>query len=216
MKITKEQKIYGSVLVLAIGAFLFDRTLFQPAPAEAQPAAELLIKTANDVKGGAGGARAAQAKGATQASSPILGVGRGLAQRLAAAAKRQCLDVNCPDDAFALAPVWWSVKTVEAPVIGPGSRTDISNDDRERAADFARHQLDAVIIRGQVGYAIIDKTEGVYVGETFDKFKLVSVTRTSATFVSGPVRVVLRLHADSKLKGDDGVITDKPGRHQTK
>src|SRR4051794_38093929 len=104
MKMTKEQKIYAAVLGVAIGAFICDRTLFQPAPAEAQPAAELLVKSPSDAKTGSVAApRNTQAKGVAQTSSPILGVGRGLGQRLAAAAKRQCLDVNCPADAFALA-----------------------------------------------------------------------------------------------------------------
>jgi hypothetical protein len=219
IKITKEQKIYGAVLALAALALLCDRAFFQPAVAEAHSSADLLIKRpTDDARPGTPGPRGAHPKGASSASSPILGAGRGLAQRLVSSAKVRCVDVNCPDDAFALAPIWWATTAPEIKVIGLSRKTDISDADHERAAAFARHRLDAVIIRGQSGYVIIDKTEGVYVGETFEHFKLVSVTKTSATFVSGPVRVELRIQGDSKLKGGSGVIenTARETQEETK
>ena len=41
MKLTKQQKIYGAVMVLAGGAFIWDRTTSGPAKAEGQTPADL-------------------------------------------------------------------------------------------------------------------------------------------------------------------------------
>jgi hypothetical protein len=209
MKLTTEQKVYGGILALAAFAFMCDRAFFAPAEAEANSSADLLIKRPADAKPGAPVARGARAAAGLPSTLPILGAGHGLAQRLAASAKALCLDVNCPDDAFALAPIWWATKAPEVSIIGPKPKNEISSADRELAANFARHTLDAVFVSGQRGYAIIDRTEGVYVNETFDNFKLVSVTKTSATFIFGPVRVDLHLQRDPKLRSDSGVIDNR-------
>ena len=205
MKLTKQQKIYGAVMVLAGGAFIWDRATSGPAKVEGQTPADLLVQHDRPAAMGA----PSLPLNSTGTASPS-GAQRGVEQRLAAVAGAECLDPSSADDAFALSAMWRAKRLPEPADPGPSVKPIDPRADREMAAAFIkRHQLGAVMVRGNRGYAIIDKT-GVFVGQTYDHFKLLSVTKTAAVFACGEVRVELRLEGSATLKGDGGVIENAP------
>ena len=193
MTLTKSQKMYGAVMLLAAGAFVYDRATSGPSVAEA-----------------------IAAKDALPVSEPLsLVIGPeglierdGLNSRLANLARAQCLDSSSSDNAFAMPPVWAPAMWQEAT---QNSVTPSDIEANKMLVDaFRLHHLDAVIV-GQRGYANVDG-QGVFAGESLEGFKLLYVTKSSAVFGLEGMRVELRLPIDSKLRGKGGVIENGPKR----
>jgi hypothetical protein len=194
MTLTKSQKIYGAAMLVAAGAFVWDRATSGPAPVEASaPRKETpaLLETSSLI------------------TIPELPADRnGLSQRLSSLARQQCLDAAAPDNAFGIPPEWLPEKPAPVPTV-PVVPAEVETNKRLAEA-FRSHRLDAVMV-GLRGYANVDG-QGVFIGETFDKFTLLSVTKSSAIFGLDGVQVELRLAVDAKINRKGGVIDNASPR----
>ena len=181
MALTKQQIAYGAVLVTAVAAFIWDRAAQGPAPAGAAAPAPV----ASAVK--------------SQPMRIDAGEPGALGEQLQALARTQQLDLNAVDNAFALAPSWPRKQDS-----GNSNAATRPTEEAVLADAFVKgHKLDAVMVRLRGGLVMLDG-KALLVGQSIDKFKLVSVTRTTATFAHGETRVVLRLAADGKPGPDGG------------
>jgi hypothetical protein len=173
---------------------VWDRSSSSPAPAAAAEApAALLISPSTPI--------AHAAKPVTETSS--------IGARLIELAAAQNIDPAQGGSAFTLPETWPTVRKVEiAPAATRPAQIDL---DRLASEDFIhKHHLDAVMVRAvnnEAGIAIVDG-QSVTVGHTFDRFKLVSVSKTTAVFRRGRVQMEMRLAAASKLKRDGATIAD--------
>jgi hypothetical protein len=196
MTVTRSQKACGVVLAVAVTAFVWDRSSSgSPAAASAAPAS--LLVPHEPVAAGSDA-------GKTNTSDALWRA--GWASRLNAIAREQCLDASGAGDAFAISTPW----TVEKPVEVIASTQPAVNVNKELADAFRRHRLDAVVV-GHRGYANVEG-QGIFVGEVFDGFKLMSVTKSTALFGLDNTRVELKLHVDSKLNRVGGVIENASPR----
>jgi hypothetical protein len=195
MAVTRSQKISGAVLAIAVGAFVWDRSSSGSIAAGVSAPASLLV--AHEPGSGGGDVGKTNLDGLWRAQ---------LASRLSAIARAQCLDASCPEDAFATLTPWVIEKPVEvAPVAGSSQ-----NGNKELADAFRHHHLDAVVV-GRRGYANVEG-QGIFVGEIFDGFTLVSVTKSSAVFGRDTARVELKLRLDSKLNHVGSMIENASPR----
>jgi len=179
MQLSKTQKIYLALGVIAVAAFVVDRVFLGsgsrgPAPARA----------AADTPGPA----AAQPP---PAPAPPLAVPRSdrpsLADRLDALAKDADVDVGRMRDAFVPPPSWIAVtKSPEPEVVEPSAAEKFA----------ASHTLTAVLLAGKGGCAVVNG-KVIQVGQEVDGFELVSLARECAVFQGGQERVELRLHLES-------------------
>ena len=184
MELTKQQKVVGAVLVLAVAAFVVDRWVIgheedlavasAPAPRNAGPR-----KPAPR-----------QAKPVAAAPEASLGNLAGLATRLSFIAKNESLDGDAARDAFRAPGAW----------VG-ASRSATPDEMAVAARDFQNRRLTAVIMRNSGrGVAIVDqKTVGV--GQSLDGFLLVAVKERSAVFRRGTQKVELRLPEEAPGNG---------------
>jgi hypothetical protein len=183
MGLNKKQLAYGGVLAVAAGAFLWDRVTSTPMPAEAASAA--VASAAKPAEAPV----ASASPGAARQSAHVGGTSNreNVADRLKSAAATHGLNVDEIADAFAV-PADWVPKAAAA-----SGKTPDNNEDVEAARAFAeKHVLNAVMVQSRRGYAIVDG-QGVFVGSTVGKYKLMSVTKETAIFARDTVRVELRL-----------------------
>jgi hypothetical protein len=184
MQLTKQQKMVGAVLGLAVAAFAVDRWVIGHAPADdaamtaSAAAAPAARRTAprpqrNRVPAADQMADASQAGVAT------------LAARLDEVARTQKLNLEVVNDAFRPPAAWVGTQ-----------RTAMVEDRPDAARDFLqRHRLTAVMRQTGGGVAIIDQ-KTVAVGQSLDGFRLVAVKERSAVLRRGQHRVELRLPED--------------------
>jgi hypothetical protein len=191
MKITRERKIFGGLLIVALAALAFDQLggggtssdIASAAVAGQENASALLL------------ASSASASPATRSNSNAAADEPSLAQRLKAAAPIAA--TVSPDhirDVFRIPRAW----------LGNGQPAPVTQDAATLAAErFAQsHKLSAVSksasgggAGGLAGIAVVDGNL-LHPGAVVDGFKLVAVTRTSAIFDCGGAQVVLQLKTD--------------------
>jgi hypothetical protein len=210
MALNKKQMMYGVVLVTAAGGFIWDRMSGGGGPAPAQGAAATAAPSASDQPAQTtakdGGAESQASNDSKIRPSPTTGpVAIGL--RLSAVAGALCLNPANADSAFSVPPGWVKLKPVTeaTPQTPQPAAPDRAELDRGAADAFRqKHHLDAVMM-GKRATAMVDG-HGVRIGQTLDKFELLSVTKTTATFGLRDARAELRLPA--KTTSDGQVIED--------
>lgn len=202
MTLTRNQKFYSGAMVVALLGLVWDRASVGPKAAEASAVGSLLMQSpliaASEVQSG------------RDDSSSANVAGHHFSQRLAVLAKDQQLDPNVSENAFGVPKAW------VAKPINPASVTDasaISGPRSRRVEAFREHHLGAVMV-GLRGYANVDG-QGVFVGEVFDDFKLLSVTKMAAVFEWEGVQVELRLAVDSKLNRKGSLIENSAPQNGT-
>jgi len=206
MQLTKQQKIVGALLVLAIAAFAVDRWVIgeddNGALASAGPSRAAAATAHRAPAPRAPRPAAVAAAPAQPASETAFGNVAGLALRLENLRMRsesagQPLNLNAVRDAFRPPPTLVNVRKVET--------VDELQDAAHRFVD--RHKLAAVVRRQSgTGVAIIEDRSGVTsqsltvaVGQTLDGFTLVAVKDRLAILRRGTQRVELRLQEDTNL-----------------
>ena len=127
---------------------------------------------------------------------------------MAILARDEQLDLTACDNAFGL-PQKWVTRAVDP--ISPTVTAPLPTPNQKRVDSFRQHRLNAVMV-GKRGYANLDG-QGVFIGEFFDDFKLVSVTKTAAVFELEGSRVELRLTDESKLNRKGSVIENAAPRN---
>ena len=186
MQLTKQQKIVGAVLVLAVVAFGVDRWVIgtdddlavsAPAgPRHSGAARRAIARPAKPV-----------ALASTTAPEASLGSIASLATRLTLVAKAEELKLDGMRDAFRPPAAWVGTTRVVTP-----------DEMAVAARDFQSRKLTAVIMRNSGrGVAIVDQRT-VGVGQSLDGFVLVAVKERSAVFRRGGQRVELRLPEDAQ------------------
>lgn len=202
MPLTTRQKSLAGVMLLAGIAFAYDRcTSGKPAQAEAA-SAELLVQPTP-----ASSLAPSAATAGPSTSTAHLGA------RLADAARAQHVDPLQAADAFLVPDNWPSARHVAARTSSSATTTPSGPTqaelDRALAAEFVqKHHLDAVMANAAGGYAILNG-QSVEVGRSVDRFKLVAVTSTSATFRHGRIQVEIRLANPSNLRLDGTTIENR-------
>ena len=186
MQWTKQRKIVGAVLVLAVAAFVVDRWVIGHDDDDAALAAGPAGPRHGSVptRRATPAQRANPAPAATEAS---LGSAAKLATRLNYVARTEKLNVEQVTDAFHPPASWGGTTVVATP-----DELAIS------AGEFASRKLMAVSRKQNGdGFALVnDKT--VAVGASLDGFRLVAVKDRSAVFRRGSQRVELRLVDNSQ------------------
>lgn len=202
MAIATKTKVYGIVLTLAAGALGWDRFSGSEKPEGTSNAAELLIQ--HPALTVTPAARAAErtpipaapvitshAPAAANASPgearPVIPVD-SLSLRLRAVSKRERLDSAEIPDAFALSAAWVARRPKAEAVKAAVVTEDLAK------AFTQKHALNAVMVRAQHGYAIVDG-QCLLIGETCDGFRLVSVNQAAAVFQLGGRVIELKLPA---------------------
>jgi hypothetical protein len=196
MKLTRERKIYGVILVLAVAALGFDQftgssssdSSGAPPVAQEDPGS-LLLASAPASRGNASGVSASKDDQPT------------LAQRLAAAAPAgAALAPEHIRDVFRIPRAW----------TGSGPAPVADNTAALAAERFVQtHKLTAVSKSGADAGGGVAAVDGklLHPGAVLDGFKLVAVTRTSAIFDCGGAQVVLQLKTDAAAAS---ISTDAP------
>jgi len=199
--LTKQQKIVGVVLVLAIGGFFVDRWVIGSDDDAALPAAGQARAAAASARRAAGRPpRPAAVAAAPQAPEAALVNVAGLAARLENLRMRSesagpPMNLDAVRDAFRPPAPFVSARKVET--------VDELQDAVRRFGD--RHKLAAVVRRQSgSGVAIIEDRSGVTgqsvtvaVGQSIDGFTLVAVKDRLAILRRGTQRVELRLQEDA-------------------
>lgn len=184
MQLTKQQKIVGAVLVVAVIAFGVDRWLIGTDDNLA-----ISAPAGPRQSGAARRATARPSKPLTAAAAPETSLGSvaSLATRLTLIAKAENLNLDAVRDAFRPPAAW------------VGTTRAVTPDEMAVAArDFQNRKLTAVIMRNSGrGVAIVDQRT-VGVGQSLDGFVLVAVKERSAVFRRGGQRVELRLPEDAQ------------------
>jgi hypothetical protein len=205
MQLTKQQKIVGALLVLAIGAFLVDRFVIgddadDGALTSAGQARAAGASARRPAAPRAPGLAAVAAAPVPQAPDAAFGNAAGLAARLEYLRMRsdaagQPMNLSAVRDAFRPPAALVSARKVET--------VDELQDSARRFAD--RHKLAAIVRRQSgAGVAIIEDRSGVSgqsltvaVGQSLDGFTLVAVKDRLAILRRGTQRVELRLQDDA-------------------
>ena len=210
MGLSKKQLSYGGVLIVAAGAFLWDRMTSTPAPAEAAsaavaPASSSTTPAPKPTEGSAASAPPSVHSGVTSNRENV-------GARLKSAAAARQLDLDQIGDAFAVPADW-------LPKQAPNGKAPDNNEDVEAARAFAeKHVLNAVMVQTRRGYAIVDG-QGVFVGSAVGKYRLLSVTKETAVFARDAVRVELRLGEKPRVwresAGGTGPDADNNGTART-
>jgi hypothetical protein len=182
MRLSKQHKVYGAVLGLALAALGADR-FFSSAPAEASESFAVTTTSASAAK------PAALAKTAANGNSLLSSAGddrRAISARLDELAQTAGLKAEAVRDAFAPGAAWGGA-------IGTGSAKD-----EERARQFtAEHHLTAVMGNGSSRnvVAVVDG-KPLRPGQTLDGFTLISVSAREVKAVferKGATAIELRL-----------------------
>ncbi|MFQ6036850.1 MAG: hypothetical protein ACE5NM_13505, partial [Sedimentisphaerales bacterium] len=212
MKLSRQQKIYLVILVLALVALLVDRLFCsrQPAPAEAYTEPETVTAEASiysdplwdETIAGLPRSRVRLPQSGDTVSIMLdlpepnsqgprrkparrtLWAG-GLTQQLEILLPDEYLDLDQARDAFSLPAAWLDELRAQNPL-----------GQADAAARFAKsHQLKAVLIEGKMREAYVDD-HLLRPGQELDGFKLVTVNPSSATFEAGTKQVILKLKSD--------------------
>ncbi len=172
MTLTKSQRVYVAIMVVAVVTLLIDRTLLQPEPAQAATLQYAVPPSARDPVD----LEAPRSEGPAPRQVAI-------ARKLEQIAEQRSLDPIGVIDAFRPSPMW--IQFAEAPV-GPEQAESLV----ERF--MKAHTLAAVMGSGVEGGAIVDGRT-LFIGQVLDGFTLVSLGQRSAILESGDARVVLAL-----------------------
>ena len=172
MTLTKSQKVYVAILVIAAVALLIDRTLLQPAPVHAS-ASQYAISPSTR---GSDDLELPRSEGPAPRQVAI-------ARKLEQIAERRGLDPTGVIDAFRPSQMW--LQFGEVPV---GTAPADLLPERFRKA----HTLEALMESGEEGWAIVDGRT-MFIGQVLDGFTLISVGQRSAVLESGAIKVVLTL-----------------------
>jgi hypothetical protein len=192
MQLTKQQKIYAAVLLLAGVAFAVDRWVIGHGPEEAAAAlprksrplvAQSMPRGATQVPGAAGPVAAGP--------PPVAGAGtdgaargpRSLAVRLQEVVKGERLNLSAVPDAFSPSRRWDPPDMlIPPPTVAPAPppRSDLASQFK------GRYKLNAVM-KGRAGLAGVAIINGrmFVVGHRLDGWKLVAINEHSAKF-EGP------------------------------
>jgi len=191
MRLTKQRKVYGAVLGLALLALGVDRFIFSPGDPESPAAPPAAGNTPHAVKKFVASGDTAQAQEAR-----LTGLA-ALAKRMRDMAEVERLDVGDTKDAFVPAAAWVGQMKTET-----ASAAQIAAQPLDPAAAFREHHhLVAVLKSSHGGVAILDgKT--VRIGQHVDAFSLVTVGDRTALFRAGNIDLTLELPADSQLEKD--------------
>jgi hypothetical protein len=205
MQLTKQQKIVGALLVLAVVAFLVDRWVIGegddgalPAAGSARAAAASARRTTTPRSARPAAVAAAPAQPASDTAFGNAGLALRLENlRMRSESAGQPLNLNAVRDAFRPPPTLVNVRKVET--------VDELQEAARRFVD--RHKLAAVVRRQSgTGVAIIEDRSGVTgqsltvaVGQSLDGFTLVAVKDRLAILRRGTQRVELRLQDDTNL-----------------
>jgi hypothetical protein len=172
MKLTKSQKVFSAILGVALCALILDRA-FDNSPPRAR-AAEMSDNLAATGSG--------SIQGAVTDNAPF-GDDLGVRLRQVQSGLSGFPKVR---DAFNPSPAW----IVSAEDSGP----------TQRAITFQNsHRLRAIIESTGPAQAIVDDSL-ITVGQSLDGFRLVSITRSQATFSDHEVSVTLNLPNGSAVK----------------
>ena len=203
MQLTKQQKIVGALLAVAVAALVTDRLVIGHEPAEETVASAEAPAAARPQAAPARRAAVRQAPQGVAAASPAAEANPGGVAAFAArlenvrmtyAAGGAPMDLEAVRDAF------------RPPAALVGSRkAETTNELADAAKRFAdKHKLAAVIKRqsGKAVAIIEDKSGGtgslsVAVGQSLDGFTLVAVKDRVAILRRGSQRVELRLQEDA-------------------
>ncbi len=172
MTLTKSQRVYVAIMVIAVVALLIDRTLLQPEPAQASALQYTIPASERDPVD----LEAPRSEGPAPRQVAI-------ARKLEQIAEQRGLDPTGVIDAFRPSPMWLQLR--EVPVDDVQAELLV---ERFRKA----HTLAAVMGSGDEGWAIVDGRT-LLIGQVLDGFTLVSVGRRSAVLESGDARVLLTL-----------------------
>ena len=178
MQLTKQQKIVGAVLVLAVAAFAVDRWVIGHEGDTVAASSRASSATGAGRRPAARPVRAAAVAAAPEAS---LGNLAGLATRLSYIARSEDLDPDSARDAFRPPAAWVGTTRVATP-----------DEVALAAREFQNRRLTAVMRKTGRDVAIVDQRT-VAVGQSLDGFLLVAVRDRSAVFRRGSQRVELRL-----------------------
>lgn len=187
MMLTKQQKAFATVAVLAALALAADRLFFAPAMVTADTS-EFAIDASGD-ESSESNAAAQSATGPARASTLI-------AQRLDQIAQLESFDSAHVSDAFW--PAWYIAPEPEQlPAMEEAAPTGPSPAERFQQ----QHRLTAVMGTGQTGYAVVDG-QMLRLGQKIDGFTLTAISERSAIFELGDLRVELAVQiAGSHLDG---------------
>lgn len=190
MAISKRQKVYLSILAVALGALVLDRVFLGSGGATPGRAA---------VRQGArrpGSRQAAPASPPSAPGEPAAPEGQRIAARLRAAAQAEKPDYSNVRDVFAVPPAWMAELEPPAP---DGSSAD------EGVPDRPAHKLMAVMVGERGGHAIIDG-RCLLVGQERDGLKLISVAEDAAVVEENGVRIQLQLQKEeSEQDGTESI-----------
>jgi hypothetical protein len=173
MKVTKQQKILGGLMLAGIVLVGADQLGLLPGSAEAS---ETTTEATSDYA-----MPAAPAAQATAPSSATQTSQASVAHRLRQAA--QAMPDAPMRDVFALGPTWRG----QAPFDPKLDPTGLAAEQFRRS-----HKLTGVVQGSGRPTAQIDN-QIVAIGQSVDGFKLVSVSHRSATFEAGATRIVLNM-----------------------
>jgi hypothetical protein len=182
---SKKRKLIVCVLGLAVAALLADRALLgsgKPGPKEAVAEPSAAPAAAPNAPGQSPVAPPRQSRETVQES---------LACRLKAVSEADGFDSANVRDAFCLSPAWTKD-------LGPAAPSSPQQDKAEQLK--MDHQLVAVMMAGEGGYAIVDG-KCLRIGQVLDGFTLISVTDKSAVLESDGIRVELKVPSTEDEEG---------------
>lgn len=194
MQLTRQQKIYAAVLLIAVVAFGVDRWVIGTGGADDVAISRIKGKTPATPRQPAQRRAAVTQPGARTEAALARAQGpsvANLANRLQEAARlqKQPLDLENVTDAFQPSAAFLPVKP-QVVYVEPTPEPVVEK--RDEVAEFTKaHTLSAVMKAGR-GVAIIG-TKTVAVGQTFEGFRLVAVTDRTAIFRRGKLKAELRL-----------------------
>ena len=180
MNLSKRHKIGGVAIGIALIGLVVDRFVLSRDPADDAAAApavaeDLLIRKDSAPPTGASAATSEESGSLTNLLHGIYVYKR--------------LNFNAVPDAFAVPPAWTSAPADLKPVavVPDWHKKFVSS-----------HRLTGVFVAGRRSQAMLDG-KAVLIGQTINGFKLIAVSRTSATFVREGTTALLAL--DPKLVG---------------
>ena len=185
MALSKKRKVIVCILGLAVAALLADRALLgsgKPGPKEAaaEPSAAPAAAPNTPAKSPAAPPRQSRET-----------VRESLACRLQALSEAGGSDSANVRDAFCLSPAWTKD-------LGPAAPSSPEQDKAEKLK--TDHQLMAVMVAREGGYAIVDG-KCLRIGQVLDGFTLISVTEKSAVLESDGIRVELKVPSQEDEEG---------------
>lgn len=182
---SKKRKVIVCILGLAVAALLADRALLgsdKPGPKEAAAEPSAAPADAPNTPDQSPAAPPRQSRETVQES---------LACRLKAISEADGFDSAKVRDAFCLSPAWTKD-------LGPAAPSSPEKDKAEQLK--MDHQLMAVMVGREGGYAIVDG-KCLRIGQALDGFTLISVTEKSAVLESDGIRVELKVPGTEEEAG---------------